>query len=96
MFIPQEQPKRAMKFSLPVDSDRTPLATTLSFTNKHNTSLLNSTLAQNVINAKFHTNTKLLGDQGNIRGKQELAAVIHGCQPIFNSRKYQKYQLKPS
>ncbi|NBU20259.1 hypothetical protein EBS43_02415, partial [bacterium] len=84
------------KFSLLVDSDGTPLATTLSSANKHDTSLLDSTLAENPINTRIYSKTKLLGGKGYVGGRQELTAVIHGYQPIFHPRKYHLDQLNPS
>jgi hypothetical protein len=92
----QYRPKRAINFSLLVDSDGTPLVTTLSSANKHDTSLLDSTLAENPINTRIYSNTKLLGDKGYVGGRQELTAVIHEYQPIFHPRKYHLNQLKPS
>jgi len=93
---PQYRPKRAIKFSLLVDSDGIPLTTTLSSANKHDTSLLDSILAKNPIITKIYSKTKLLGDKGHVGGRQELTTVIHGYQPIFHPRKYHLDQLKSS
>ena len=93
---PQYRPKRAIKFSLLVDSDGTPLATTLSSANKHDKSLMDSTLAPNPIGAGIYSKTKPLGDKGYVGGRQELVAGFHGYQPIFHPRKYHLDQLKPS
>ncbi|NBU21085.1 hypothetical protein EBS43_06700 [bacterium] len=93
---PQYRPKRAIEFSLLVDSEVTPLATTLSSAHQHDKNLLDSALAQNPIGTGTYTKTKLLGDKGYVGGRQELTAGIHGYQPIFHPRKYHLDQLKPS
>ena len=96
LISPHYRPKRAIKFSLLVDSDGTLLATTLSSAHQHDTDLLDSTLAQNPIGTGIYSKTKLLGDKGYVGGRQELTAGIHGYQPIFHLRKYHLDQLKPS
>ncbi len=96
LISPQYRPKRAIKFSLLVDSDGTPLATILSSANKHDTSLLDSILAENPVNNGIYRKTRLLCDKGYVGGRQELTAVIHGYKPIFHPRKYHLDQLNPS
>ena len=96
LISPQYRPKRAIKFSLLVDSDGTPLATILSSAHQHDTNLLDSTLAQNPIGTGTYTKTKLLGDKGYVGGRQELTVGIHEYQPIFHPRKYHLDHLKPS
>jgi transposase len=96
LISPQYRPKRAIKFSLLVDSDGTLLATTLSSAHQHDTNLLDSTLAQNSIGTGTYSKTKLFRDKGYIGGRHELTAGIHGYQPIYHPRKYHLDQLKPS
>ena len=93
---PKYRPKRAIKFSLLIDSKGTPLATSLDSANQHDVSLLNPTLNQDLNHTQIHGKTVLLGDKGYVGGKQDLTAIIHGYQPIFHPRKYHLDQLKAS
>jgi hypothetical protein len=93
---PTHRPRRAIKFSLLIDSKGTPLATSLDSANQHDVSLLDPTLNQNLNHTQIHRKIVLLGGKRYVGGKQDLTAIIHGYQPIFHPRKYDLDQLKTS
>lgn len=87
------RPKRAIKYSILVDSKGIPLASVLGKANEHDTNLLEPTISQQIIARLNCRETALLGDKGYVGPRQQMMAIIHGYQPIFCPRRTQQGSL---
>jgi transposase len=93
---PKYKPKRAIKFSLLIDSKGTPLSVILGTANEHDSNLLSNTLRSSLLKPQDAMSRELLGDKGYIGPRQEITAMINGLIGIFHPRKNQLGQLKAS